>query len=106
MPKYIMRNGQLVEKQGNNWVDAPQVISDTMEPLRHMADGKYYDSRRKFRQATKDAGCVELGNEAPIMKKPVPLDRQKRREDIKRAKWMLENGMAPTIKQILSGEER
>jgi hypothetical protein len=106
MPTYVMRDGNLVEKNRDSWTDAPQVISDTMEPTRHMADGRMYTSKRKFRQATKDAGCVELGNEAPIMKRPVPLDRQKRREDIKRAKWMLENGMAPTIKQILSGEER
>ena len=87
--------------------EAPHCISDEMDATRHMADGKHYTSKRKFRQATKDAGCVEYGNEDLTKpRQPVKLDRAKRREDIKRALWELQNGMSPTIKQILSGEER
>ena len=69
--------------------------SDEIEPTRHMANNKYYTSKKKFREATKAAGCIEIGNETSHMLKPrkskVP-DRRQRREDIKRAVWELKNG--------------
>src|SRR5690348_14717322 len=61
---------------------------DEIDPIRHMADGNYYTSKAKFRQATKDHGCVEVGNETATLLKPrqpVQLDRQQRRDDIRRA---------------------
>src|SRR6266478_9874879 len=70
--------------------DAPYVISDTMDPTRHMCDSKYYTSKAKFREVTKAHNCIEYGNEAATLLKPrtpVPLDRAKRRDDIKRAIW-------------------
>lgn len=39
------------------------IIEDTMAPTWHPADGKYYDSKSKFRQVTKAHGCVEVGND-------------------------------------------
>lgn len=73
-------------------------ISDTMDATRHMADGKYYTSKAAFRAATKAAGCIEIGNETKYLqkpRKPVKLDRRKRREDIKKAISDLRNGNAP-----------
>ncbi len=74
--------------------DAPYVISDSIEATRHMADGKYYTSKAKFRAATKAAGCVEVGNDASILRprKPVTLSREKRRDDIRRSIYELRNG--------------
>ena len=72
------------------------VISDTMDPTRHMANGKTYDSKQAFRAATKAAGCVEFGNEVPTLlkpRKPIPLDRGKRRDDIRRTIYDLRNGI-------------
>ncbi len=74
---------------------APHVISDEMPPTRHMADNKYYTSKAKFRAATRAAGCIEYGTETATLlkpRKPIPLDRQKRRDDIKRALWEVRNG--------------
>lgn len=74
---------------------ASYVISDTMDATRHMADGKYYTSKAQFRAATKAAGCVEVGNEIATVtksRKPVQLDRGKRREDIQRTIYELRNG--------------
>lgn len=104
MTTYVLRNGKFVEKASADWVDAPQVITDEIAATRHMADGKYYTSKRRFRQATKDAGCVEIGTEAPLTKprKPVELDRRQRREDIKRAMVQVRDGMAPRIDQLRS----
>lgn len=72
------------------------VISDEMPATRHMADGRYYTSKKKFRDATREHGCVEVGNELATMtrpRSPIPLDRGKRREDIKRAIYNLRNGI-------------
>ena len=74
------------------------VISDTMEPTRHMADGNYYSSKSEFRAATKRAGCIEVGNDSSIMNaKPrngvKPLDKRQRVEDIKRAIYETRNGI-------------
>ena len=100
MTVYVMRNGKLVEKHLAAPLyssdDAVQVISDSMDQLRNMADGKYYDSKSEFRQATKAAGCVEYGNEIPTLltpRKPIPLDRSKRRDDIRRVIYELRNGI-------------
>jgi len=98
MPTYVYRNGELVEKHLafplHSTNQAPSVIRDEMDPLRHMATGRYHTSKAKFREDTKASGCVEIGNDPAITRprKPVPLDRGKRREDIKRTIYELRNG--------------
>ena len=69
------------------------VISDTMNPLRHMATGKMHDSKAAFRADTKASGCQELGNDSSLGKprKPIPLSREKRRDDIRRTIYDLRN---------------
>ena len=72
----------------------PSIISDEMPPTRHMVDCKMYTSKSEFRKATKAAGCVEVGNETSTLTKPrspVPLSREKRRDDIRRAVYQLRN---------------
>ncbi len=71
------------------------VISDTIPLTRHMADGKYYDSKRKFREATRAAGCIEYGNDPAVTRprKRIPLDRNKRRDDIRKTIYNLRNGI-------------
>src|SRR5712671_7551980 len=90
---YVMRNGKLVDKnkagpKNEKLGTASYVISDEMEATRHMATGEYLTSKSKFRQATRAAGCVEVGNETSTLLKPrqkVELDRGARREAIQRA---------------------
>lgn len=100
MPTYVIRNGELVDKALaeplNYGSDATQVISDIMPETRHMADGKTYTSKSRFRAATRAAGCIEVGNEVQVLTKPrapVPLDRAKRRDDIRRTIYELRNGV-------------
>lgn len=102
MTTYVYRDGKVVEKTYENSNDAPYVISDEMASLVNHADGKHYTSKAKFRQATRDAGCVEIGNEALVTRRrPITLDRRQRREDIKRAIHDLRDGRAPSIRQII-----
>jgi len=99
MPTYVMRDGKLVDKREAPPKEgihgqASYVISDEMAETRHMADGKYYSSKAKFRQATRAAGCVEVGTETATLLKPrqpIRLDSGKRREDIQRAIYELRN---------------
>src|ERR1700722_15980953 len=99
MTTFVYRNGKLVDKnlagpRNEKLGTAAFVISDTMDPTRHMADGKMYDSKVKFRQATRAAGCIEVGSETATLLKPRPqvqLDSGKRRADISRAIYELRN---------------
>jgi hypothetical protein len=94
MTTYVYRDGKLVEKSKAGLREGGYVISDEMAETRHMADGKYYTSKKKFRDATRAAGCVEVGDQTHILtkpRKPVELDRRQRREDIQRAIYELKN---------------
>lgn len=98
MPTFVYRDGKLVDKR----FAAPRVesdgatyvISDIMDATRHMADGRMYESKSKFRQATKAAGCVEVGTETSTLLKPrqkIALDQGKRRDDIRKTIYDLRN---------------
>jgi hypothetical protein len=92
MTTYVMRNGRLVDRNRaaprSSASGAAYVISDEMAETRHMADGRTYTSKAKFRAATRAHGCIEVGNEIPKLlaprKAPV-LDRGRRRDAIGQA---------------------
>lgn len=71
---------------------------DGMEPLKHMAlpfGSAPIDSKSKYRKITREMGCVEVGDQTHILtkpRKPIPLDRKQRREDIKKALYQHRNG--------------
>lgn len=99
MTTFVYRNGKLVDKKLAGPRDvklgkASFVISDEMGALRHMADGKMYTSKAKFRQATRDAGCCEVGTETATLlkpRKPIELDHGKRRDAIRKTIYELRN---------------
>jgi hypothetical protein len=53
--------------------------------LLHPATGERFDSKAKFREATKAAGCVEMGNDAQASARPVYREAGGVEQDIKRA---------------------
>lgn len=64
---WVRRNGKLVLKHLAPPRDTGRVngvISDTMDAMVHPVTGKLMDSKSRFRQATRAAGCVEVGNDA------------------------------------------
>ena len=99
MTTYVYRDGKLVDKnlagpKNTRLTKVNGVISDIMPETRHMADGKIYTSKSKFRQATRAAGCVEVGNETSTLLKPrqqIQLDPSKRSDDIRRTIYELRN---------------
>ena len=86
-----IRKDHLHMRDGNRKVSF-YFNSDTMEPTQHMASGKMFTSKAKFRAETKAHGCIEVGNEMPKPRKPIKLSKRQRREDIKRAVYELRNG--------------
>jgi hypothetical protein len=71
------------EKQGN----AAFVISDTMPLTMHMADGRHYDSKSKFRATTRAHGLEEAGTDKSIARDPgfSRIDQGNIHQDVKRA---------------------
>ena len=98
MTTYVLRNGELIEKSmaGDVHEEGPRLryISDHMDALKHMANGRVYDSKSEFRKATKAAGCVEVGDQSGFgtRRQPIKLDKRERVEHIKRAIYELQNG--------------
>lgn len=92
MARYVYRNGEVVDAETagpkNASSTATHVISDTMDPTKHMANGKMYDSKSEFRKATRAAGCVEVGNEMSTVTAPrkrIELSREQRRNEIRKS---------------------
>jgi len=88
-PPYVYRDGQIVSKcvAGPRHASskAPNVISDTMEPLRHMGTGRILDSKSAFRQDTIASGCVEVGTDPAASRPPPKVQPRGIHEDVKRA---------------------
>ena len=92
MTTYCYRNGKVVKKTARNAnVNGIHIIRDEMDSTWHPGDGRRYTSKSKFRQATRDAGCIEVGNDPSISARPrAPaafnpvVRRQEIRESIRR----------------------
>lgn len=109
MPSFVHYDGKLISKDEYYAIkymksahlqmtvgNMPVVIrynSDNMDATRHMASGKFFTSKAKFRAETKAYGCIEVGNDVKVAsRRPIKLDKRKRREDIKQAISELKNG--------------
>lgn len=90
---YVLRDGSLVPKREAEAIyAAPMVIRDGMDDLRHPVTGEMFDSKSKFRQTTKAAGCIELGNDRFTPSRPTEADV---RNDVHKAVQMLHQGYRP-----------
>lgn len=94
MTVYIIRKGKIVERKGSYrespaWVTS--VITDTMQPVKHMGTGRTLESKSAFRKDTRASGCVEIGNETVKPRAPIRLDRGERRDAIRQALYKARN---------------
>jgi hypothetical protein len=67
----------------------PRVISDVMDPVQSMLDGKYYTSKSALRATYKQGGVVEVGNDPQRFAK-----RKKAKPNLKQIKTTLEKAEA------------
>ena len=98
-------------------VEAPFVVTDEMSALQNYADGNYYTSKARFREATRRPreeapyGYIERGDE-PIRTeyaKPPEPDIDDIRDDTAKALNLIRYGMAPASemdKEIWKREQR
>ncbi len=98
MTTYVYRRGKLVNKsqaynESKLWKTG--IISDIMEPTKHMASGRMIDSKAKFRAETKATCCIEIGSEPIRPRQPVRLDKAQRKDAIRKSIYMLRNGYRP-----------
>lgn len=65
MTSYVYRNGRVVEKARAKTMQAGfYVMSDSLgNMLVHPVTGQATDSKSRFRQMTRDTGCIEIGTE-------------------------------------------
>lgn len=94
-------DNQMQDRHGNRI--SFNFTSDTMPETRHMIDGKYYTSKKVFRDVTKAHGCIEVGNETKFIErkllaaeakkraKPTDAERGERREAIRQSIKQLSN---------------
>lgn len=96
MTTYVLRDGKLIEKSLAPSIEvharSPYYIPDSMEPTVHMATGRVFTSKAKFRAETRAANCIEVGSEKIKPRQPIKLDKRERVEHIKHAIHDLRNG--------------
>ncbi|MEH3108987.1 MAG: hypothetical protein PGN22_02650 [Agrobacterium cavarae] len=76
----------------------PNFISDTMEPVQSMLDGRHYSSKSALRATYKAAGVTEVGNDPARLRprrKPKP-DRKAIRDSIEKATARFSRGERST----------
>lgn len=64
---------------------SPNIISDTMGPTRNMADGRLYDSKSRYYEAVKAAGCEIVGDDQGFRNQRPPEPEYTTGHDVKRA---------------------
>lgn len=106
MTRYVWWQGEWVSVAREVPKPRLAIISDGMNPLRHPVSGAILDSKSQFRAMTREAGCVELGNDAPIVTKPRQTDRKALRNDINQAISELEAGRPAPVSRSEAGYVR
>lgn len=98
MPRsvYVWREGLGVipKDEAPPRIGGAYVIRDQQDALLHPATGEMIDSKSRFRQRTKDAGCIEIGTEKLT---PKPRVKPDLRKDVAKAMQMVREGYRPQI---------
>lgn len=69
--RYVVRNGELVEVSMDYEAEprGPLVMKD-IQPYKSMIDGSEITSRSRHREHLRDHGCIEVGNDSSLARKP------------------------------------
>lgn len=72
----------------------PHVMSDVMEPVQSMLDGKIYDSKSALRATYRAAGVTEVGNDPARLRKPKrkPIERHQVKAAVEKAEAKFNRG--------------
>lgn len=72
----------------------PLIMSDVMEPVQSMLDGKMYDSKSALRATYRAAGVIEVGNDPQrlVPRKKPKIDRRQVKTTLEKAAARFNNG--------------
>lgn len=87
-------NGCVLKEEAGPSPKRIHYIPDEMPATKHMANGQHYTSKRKFRIATKDAGCVEVGD-APMTRNRPTFDKREYQNAVHESIQKLQQGHRP-----------
>lgn len=84
---WFRKSANSQETARSDTFNAPYLCSDGMDPVQSQLDGRMYDSKSRLRATYREAGVVEVGNDAARLRKRPKImpDRQAIRESIKKA---------------------
>lgn len=63
----------------------PMVIRDGMDPIRSMADGRWYESKRAYERAVREAGCEIVAGLDPASYVAMPSEGEPVEVSVKKA---------------------
>lgn len=67
---WVWRNGKLIPKGETEIEVRTTIINDEMPSTVHPATGQRFTSKKRFREMTRAAGCVEVGDQAMPERQP------------------------------------
>ncbi len=74
--RYIQIGLNLVEVS-DDWTPEPQAdihVMKDIKPYKSMIDGREITSRSRHREHLREHGCVEVGNDSSLWRKPKPIE--------------------------------
>lgn len=88
------------ERGGRSDLGFPMVVSDQMDAVQCMADGKFYESKSRMREVHKAKGLIEIGNDIPAAMKHAEIRPERPRvtkADIAQALNKVKSGYRPEL---------
>lgn len=70
---WVWRNGKLIPKGETEVEVRTTIINDEMPSTVHPATGQRFTSKKRFREMTRAAGCVEVGDQKFEAPKPTEI---------------------------------
>ena len=70
---YVEEGGIVLVNRQSETIDAGYYVVPDIQPYRSMVDGSEITSRSKHREHLRQHGCVEIGNDSSLYRKPQPL---------------------------------
>ena len=100
---FVYRDGQMIPKAAvfvapvaRSELPCPMIIRDGMDAIINPANGMYYESKSSFEKATRAAGCVCVGNDAPTTPAD-PIGDRISKDEIGEAIQKVRQGYKPTL---------
>jgi hypothetical protein len=105
--RYVWREGDMIEISVEHPGAKPKVqVMPDIGGYKSMADGSWISSRSQHREHLRRHNCIEIGNEMPQERKPIPMSRDKRIKVLREQLWNMTDRDANKILADLRSQIR